>query len=213
MQVIGKIPLRLVETAIHFLSLSAHKFHGPKGVGALYIKAGARFLPSLIGGSHEGGRRAGTENVASIVGLGKAAERAGETIAEEGTRIGVMRDRFERILGERISGVTINGAQARRLSNTTSVSFEGVEAQAALMLLDRSGLCCSAGSACRTGSADASHVLKAMHLSDERARGTIRFSFGRFNSEADLAKACELLPEVIGKLRRLEAPLAPASAV
>ena len=213
-QVIGKIPLRLGETAIHFLSLSAHKFHGPKGVGALYIKAGARFLSSLIGGSHESGRRAGTENVASIVGLGKAAERAGETIAEEGTRIEVMRDRFERILGERIPGVTINGADARRLSNTTSVSFEGVEAQAALMLLDRSGLCCSAGSACRTGSADASHVLKAMHLSDERARGTIRFSFGRLNSEADLAKACELLPEMIAKLRRLEAPLArPASAV
>ena len=213
-QVIGKIPLRLRETAIHFLSLSGHKFHGPKGAGALYIKTGARFLSSLIGGSHESGRRAGTENVASIVGLGKAAERAGETIADEGTRIEVMRDRFERILGERIPGVTINGAGARRLSNTTSVSFEGVEAQAALMLLDRSGLCCSAGSACRTGSAEASHVLKAMHLSDERARGTIRFSFGRLNSEADLAKACELLAEMIAKLRRLEGPLArPASAV
>ena len=206
-QVIGKIALRLEETAISFLSLSAHKFHGPKGVGALYINKGSRFQPSLIGGSHEGGRRAGTENVASIVGLGKAAEVAGTKILEEQKRLGEMRDRFEAILLKRVPGTTINGVQATRLSNTTSVSFDGVESQAALMLLDRYGLCCSAGSACRTGSADASHVLKAMHLSEERARSTLRISFSRFNSEADLEGACELVPSVIDKLRKLQSPI------
>lgn len=206
-QVIGKIALRLEETAISFLSLSAHKFHGPKGVGALYINKGSRFQPSLIGGSHEGGRRAGTENVASIVGLGKAAEVAGTKILEEQKRLGEMRDRFEATLLKRVPGTTINGVQATRLSNTTSVSFDGVESQAALMLLDRYGLCCSAGSACRTGSADASHVLKAMHLSEERARSTLRISFSRFNSEADLEGACELVPSVIDKLRKLQSPI------
>jgi cysteine desulfurase len=211
-QVVGKIALRLQDTAISFLSLSAHKFHGPKGVGALYIKGGSRFQPSLIGGSHESGRRAGTENVASIVGLGKAAERAGEKIEEEQKRVGAMRDRFEGVITQTTCGATINGVHASRLSNTTSASFEGIESQAALMLLDRSGVCCSAGSACRTGSAEASHVLKAMHLSGERARGTIRFSFGRFNSERDLDRACELVPTVIEKLRKLQAPVGqPAS--
>ena len=212
-QVIGKMALRLPETAIHFLSLSAHKFHGPKGVGALYIRSGARFHPSLIGGSHESGRRAGTENVASIVGLGKAAERAGAGIAEEQKRVGAMRDRFERAMLATIPGTTINGAQALRLSNTTSVSFDGVESQAALMLLDRAGVCCSAGSACRTGSTEASHVLKAMHLSDERARCTLRFSFGRFNSEAELERACELVPNVIDKLRKLQSPIPQTAPV
>jgi cysteine desulfurase len=211
-QVVGKIALRLQDTAINFLSLSAHKFHGPKGVGALYIKGGSRFQPSLIGGSHESGRRAGTENVASIVGLGKAAERAGEKIEEEQKRVGAMRDRFEGVITQTTCGATINGVHASRLSNTTSASFEGIESQAALMLLDRSGVCCSAGSACRTGSAEASHVLKAMHLSGERARGTIRFSFGRFNSETDLERACELVPNAIEKLRKLQAPIGrPAS--
>ncbi len=202
-QVIGKIGLRLSETAIGFLSLSAHKFHGPKGVGALYIKGGTRFESSLLGGSQEAGRRAGTENVASIVGMGKAAERASQEIAEEQTRVGVMRDRFEAVLLEKIRGTTINGRQAMRLSNTTSVSFDGVESQAALLLLDRQGLCCSAGSACRSGSAEASHVLKAMHVTDERAQGTLRFSFGRFNTEADREEACLIVPRVVAKLRDL----------
>ena len=212
-QVIGKMDLRLRGTAIHFLSLSAHKFHGPKGVGALYIRSGARFQPSLIGGSHESGRRAGTENVASIIGMGKAAERAGQKIAEEQKRVAAMRDRFESAMTAKIPGTIVNGARADRLSNTTSVSFEGVESQAALMLLDRAGVCCSAGSACRTGSAEASHVLEAMHLSEERARSTLRFSFGRFNSEAELERACELVPSVIGKLRNLRSPVAQTAPV
>jgi cysteine desulfurase len=212
-QVVGKIALRLQDTVINFLSLSAHKFHGPKGVGALYVKGGSRFQPSLIGGSHESGRRAGTENVASIVGLGKAAERAGEKIGEEQKRVGAMRDRFESVITQRVGGATINGLRATRLSNTSSTSFEGIESQAALMLLDRSGVCCSAGSACRTGSAEASHVLKAMHLSGERARGTLRFSFGRFNSETDLERACELVPNAIEKLRKLQAPIGQPASV
>lgn len=202
-QVVGKIPLRLSQSALGFLSLSAHKFHGPKGVGALYIKEGTRFHPSLVGGSQEEGRRAGTENVASIIGMGKAAERAGEEIVEEQTRVGALRDRFEAALLEKVPGAVINGRLSPRLSNTTSVCFEDVEAQAVLLLLDREGLCCSAGSACRTGSAEASHVLKAMHLSDEGARGTLRFSFGRFNSEAEMEEACLIVPRVVAKLRNL----------
>jgi cysteine desulfurase len=151
--------------------------------------------------------------VASIVGLGKAAERAGEKIGEEQKRVGAMRDRFESVITQRVGGATINGFRATRLSNTTSASFEGIESQAALMLLDRYGVCCSAGSACRTGSAEASHVLKAMHLSGERARGTLRFSFGRFNSETDLERACELVPNAIEKLRKLQAPIGQPAPV
>ena len=205
-QVIGKMVLGVGKTAINLLSLSAHKFHGPKGVGALFIREGTRFHSSLIGGSHESGRRAGTENVASIVGLGKAAEIGGEKIVEEQKRVGALRDHFEKAMMQQVQGATINGARARRLSNTTSISFEGVESQAALLLLDRYGVCCSAGSACRTGAAEASHVLKAMHVNEERARGTLRFSFGRFNSETDLIQGTEIVSRVIGKLRSLAKP-------
>ncbi len=204
-QVVGKVPLRLGDTAINFLSLSAHKFHGPKGVGALYIKERTRFRPSMIGGAHEGGRRAGTENVASIVGLGKAAERAGECVLEEQVHAGVMRDRFEKAILDRLPDAGINGANAPRLTNTSSVSFAGIESQAALILLDRSGVCASAGSACKTGSGEASHVLRAMNVPDARVRGSLRFSFGRFNSESDLERASKTVPEVIEKLRALSA--------
>jgi cysteine desulfurase len=204
-QVVGKVPLRLRDTAINFLSLSAHKFHGPKGVGALYIKERSRFLPSMVGGSHESGRRAGTENVASIVGLGKAAERAGACMVEEQLRVGAMRDRFERAILDRLPDTGINGAKAPRLANTSSVSFPGVEAQAILMLLDRNKVCASAGSACKTGSAQASHVLRAMHVPEEKARGSLRFSFGRFNSESDLEGASKTVPDVVEKLRALSA--------
>ena len=193
----------LTGAAISSLALSAHKFHGPKGVGALYIKSGTRFEPSLIGGSHEGGRRAGTENVASIVGLGKAAERAREKLAEEEKRVRAMRDRFEAAILAAVPGTTVNGANAPRLCNTSNLSFAGIESQAALILFDRSGVCCSAGSACRTGAVDASHVLKAMHLNEERARGAVRFSFGRFNSDEDVTMAVETVPKVVSKLRSL----------
>ncbi|MEY2540509.1 MAG: cysteine desulfurase, partial [Verrucomicrobiota bacterium] len=161
-QVAGKIPIRLRHTAINFLSLSGHKFHAPKGVGALYINQRTRFSSSTIGGSHENGRRAGTENVASIVGLGKAAERATECFGEETTRVGGMRERFEKGILESVSNAIVNGAAATRLPNTSNISFDGIESQAALMLLDRHNICCSAGSACKTGSGEGSHVITAM---------------------------------------------------
>jgi cysteine desulfurase len=205
-QAIGKISVRLNESAISFLSLSAHKFHGPKGVGALYVSERSRFRPSMIGGSHENGRRAGTENVASIVGLGKAAERAGEYLVEEQKRAGAMRAEFERAIVQSVSEVTVNGAGAARLCNTANISFAGVESQAALLLLDRSGICCSAGSACKTGSQESSHVLRAMKIPEDYARGTVRFSFGRFNSETDLTQSIEIVPQVIAKLRSLASP-------
>ena len=211
-QVAGKIPIRLRDSGINFLSLSAHKFHGPKGVGVLYVNKRSRFRSSIIGGSHENGRRAGTENVASIVGLGKAAERAIAYLGEEATRVHAMRDRFEKGILETVTGASINGANADRLPNTSNVFFEGIESQAALMLLDRHQICCSAGSACRTGSGEGSHVLRAMHGRDERGRGSLRFSFGRFNSDADVEKALETIPQVIAKLRRLNSPVTAQTA-
>jgi cysteine desulfurase len=207
-QAVDKILIRLRDSPISFLSLSAHKLYGPKGVGALFVSKRCRFRPSIVGGGQEDGRRAGTENVASIVGLGKAAERAAESLAEEQKRVGAMRNRFESAVLDKVRDATLNGAKAPRLSNTSNISFDGVESQAAVILLDRHRLCCSAGSACRTGSTDASHVLRAMKLSDERARGSLRFSFGRFNTQSDLEQACKIVPQVIEKLRELSIPSA-----
>jgi cysteine desulfurase len=204
-QTAGKIPIELRETAITYLSISAHKFHGPKGVGALYVNRNARFRPSIIGGSQENGRRAGTENVASIVAMGKAAELALQNLREEETRVRALRDRFEQTITETIEGVSINGAGAQRLPNTSNVSFDGIESHAALMLLDRQRICCSAGSACKTGSGDGSHVLRAMHAED-RGQHSLRFSFGRFSTDADVDQAIEILPKVIAKLRGLSVP-------
>jgi cysteine desulfurase len=205
-QATGKIPMRLRDTAINFLSLSAHKFHGPKGVGTLYVRRGTRFSPLIAGGGQENGHRGGTENVASIVGLGKAAELALKYLAEGKCSIRSMRDRFEKSVLETISGVSVNGADASRLSNTSSLSFEGIESPAALLLLDRQGICCSAGSACRTGSQEASHVLRAMNPSADGARRSLRFSFGRFNTDAELDRAIEIVPKVIEKLSQRAAP-------
>ena len=201
-QAVAKVPIRLRNSGISFLSLSGHKFHGPKGIGALYVNRDVRFQPSIVGGGQEDGRRAGTENVASIVGLGKAAERAAESLPEK-TRVRTMRDRFENEILRLVNGATINGDRAQRLPNTCSISFPGIEASSALTLLDENRVCCSAGSACRTGSVDGSHVLRAMKLNADRVRGSLRFSFGRFNSDSDVEKACRIVPDVIGKLRGL----------
>jgi cysteine desulfurase len=209
-QAVAKIPVRLRDSGISFLSLSAHKFHGPKGVGALYASRNVPFRPSIVGGGQENGRRAGTENVASIVGLGKAAERAAECLAQEQTRGQALRDRFEVEILRNVSSAAINGDPASRLPNTSSISFVGIDSSAALPLFDRYGVCCSAGSACRTGSADGSHVLRAMKLHPDRVQGSIRFSFGRFNSEADVERAGRIVSEVISKLRRLSPATAPA---
>jgi cysteine desulfurase len=200
-QAVGKIPIRLRETAINFLSLSAHKFHGPKGVGALYVNGRARFNSLIAGGGQENGCRGGTENVAGIVGLGKAAELAAKYLAEGKCSVRSMRDRFEKAILESVSGASVNGAGALRIPNTSSFSFEGIESPAALLLLDRHRICCSAGSACRTGSQEASHVLRALNPNGDGARRSLRFSFGRFNTEAEIDRAIEIVPKVIEKLR------------
>jgi len=211
-QATGKIPMRLRNTAINFLSLSAHKFHGPKGVGALYVNRRTRFSPLIAGGGQENGRRGGTENVASIVGLGKAAELAAKYLADGKCSIQSMRDRFEKAVLETVSGASVNGAGAPRIPNTSSLSFEGIESSAALLLLDRHGICCSAGSACRAGSQEASHVLHAMNPNGDGARRSLRFSFGRFNTDAQIDRAIGIVPKVIEKLRATAAPRAVAAA-
>ena len=205
-QATGKIPMRLRDSPINFLSLSAHKFHGPKGVGALYVSRQTRFSPLIAGGGQENGRRGGTENVASIIGLGKAAEVALKYLAEGKCNVRSMRDRFEKSVLEAVNGTSVNGAGATRLPNTSSLLFEGIESPSALLLLDRQGLCCSAGSACRTGSQEASHVLRAMNPSSDGARRSLRFSFGRFNTDAQIDRAIEVVPNVIEKLRQSAAP-------
>src|SRR5438270_386854 len=177
------------------------------------VEHSAAFRPSLIGGSQENNRRAGTENVASIVALGKAAECAMGALADEETRVRALRDRFETSVLETVPGSSVNGGRAARLPNTTNLSFAGIQADAALMLLDRERICCSAGSACRTGSLESSRVLRAMKVSDENARGSMRFSFGRFNAEAEVDKAVEILAHVIAKMRALSpAARAPETA-
>ena len=212
-QATGKIPMRLRDSPINFLSLSAHKFHGPKGVGALYVSRQTRFSPLIAGGGQENGRRGGTENVASIVGLGKAAELAFKYVAEDKCNIRSMRDRFEKSVLGAVSGASVNGAGAARLPNTSSLSFEGIESASALLLLDRQGICCSAGSACRTGSQEASHVLRAMNPSSDGARRSLRFSFGRFNTDAQIDRAIEMVPKVIEKLRQSAAPAPVTTAL
>ena len=204
-QAIGKLPVDLAKLPVHFLSLSGHKLHASKGVGALYVNRKSRFQPLLVGGPQEGGRRAETDNVASIVGLGKAAELAVATLEEENTRVRTLRDRFETTLLAELEDVVVNGDPTARLPNTSNLAFGGVDAQAILLKLDQEGVCCSLGSSCTTGSVEPSHVLRAMHLTNERARSSLRFSFGRFNSEAELDKVLEIIPRTIRKLRQLSA--------
>jgi cysteine desulfurase len=212
-QATGKTPMRLRDSPINFLSLSAHKFHGPKGVGALYVNRRTRFRPLVAGGGQENGRRGGTENVASIVGLGKAAELALSYLAEGKCNIRSMRDRFEKSVLEAVRGASVNGAGADRIPNTASFSFDGIESSAALLLLDQQGICCSAGSACRTGSEEASHVLRAMNPSGDDARRSLRFSLGRFNTKAQLDRAIEVVPRAIEKLRQTGVPTPVATAL
>jgi cysteine desulfurase len=202
-QAVGKIPLHLAESKINFLSLSGHKLHCPKGVGVLYVNRRTKFAPYLIGGSQENGKRAGTQNVAGIVGLGKACEVAGENLGHEKKVVRKLRDDFEHGVLTQVEGAQVNGDTVHRLPNTTSLAFEGIDSEGALMLLDQHHLCCSSGSACTTGSVHASHVLKAMGFSDERARASLRFSFSRFNTSTEVQKALEILPKVISKLRRV----------
>jgi cysteine desulfurase len=200
-QAAGKIAIDVKELAVDFLSLSAHKLHAPKGVGVLYVKRHTKYQPYIMGGGQERGRRGGTENVANIVGFGRAAELAMPGLAEESTRVRALRDRLETEILERIPGSSRNGPAEPRLPNTSNVSFRGVEAEGILMLLDQANLYASSGSACTTGSLDPSHVLTAMGCSATRARASVRFSLGRYNTAADVDYLVSCLPSVIEKLR------------
>ncbi len=202
-QTIGKIPVKLADMPVSFLSLSGHKLHAPKGVGVLYASRRVKYAPFITGGSQENGRRAGTENVTHIVALGKACEIAAKNIEHEATAVRAMRDAFENGVLAAIPGAIVNGDRVNRLPNTTSIAFPGVESEAMLMLLDQRGICCSAGSACTTGQHEPSHVLRAMGCDDTRARGTLRFSFGRFNTMEQVSQALAVLPEVVEKIRRV----------
>jgi cysteine desulfurase len=202
-QAVGKIDIDLRRIPINFLSLSGHKLHAPKGVGALYINRKTRFNPYIIGGGQENKKRGGTENTASIVGLGKAAEIASAALRDENTRVKALRDRFEQGILGAVPSVQVNGHRSRRLPNTSNLAIEGIDSEGMLMLLDQKGLCCSAGSACTAGSLEPSHVLRAMGYSTDRARGSLRFSFGRFNSEAEIDQALRIIPNAVEKLRSM----------
>jgi cysteine desulfurase len=200
-QAVGKIPIDLQSGGIQFLSLSGHKLHAPKGVGVLYVNRRTRFNPFLIGGSQEQKRRGGTHNTASIVALGKAAELAAEYLPEEAARVKNLRDEFEQQVTARIAGVQINGDREHRLPNTANIAIEGADSEGLLMLLDQKGVCCSAGSACTAGSLEPSHVLKAMGFSTERARASLRFSFGRFNTAHEVSSAADILATAVDRVR------------
>ena len=202
-QVAGKLPLQMKQADIQFLSLSGHKLHCPKGVGALYINRKTRFSPFLVGGSQENGKRGGTQNVASIVGFGKACELAATTLQADAEHVRVLRDHFEgRVLAE-VTGASINGDPVHRLPNTTNRALANIDSEALLLLLDEQGVCCSAGSACTSGSVHPSHVLKAMGHSDTHARSSLRFSFSKFNSLAETDRAVAALLKAVAKIRAL----------
>jgi cysteine desulfurase len=200
----GKIDLRHVAASdIDFLSMSGHKLHAPKGVGVLYAKKRTKVVPYVIGGGQERGKRGGTENVASIIGLGRAAELALEKLSDEQTRVRAMRDHFEEALLERLPHLYINGKRDQRLPNTSNIAFDFVEAEAILLKLDLQGICASSGSACTTGSLDPSHVLSAMGLTPARARSCVRFSFSHYNTEAEIKYALKVIPPMIEGLRAM----------
>lgn len=202
-QAAGKVPMNMSESEIDMLSISGHKLHAPKGVGVLYVRRGVRFRPFIIGGHQEKGRRGGTENVASIIGLGKACELARKGMAEEIAHVKKLRDRLETGIAERIPAIRINGDKSSRLPNTSSISFEYIEGEAILLLLDQHGICASSGSACTTGSLEPSHVLRAMGLPYTAAHGTLRFSFSRYNTVEEVDRIIEVLPSVISTLRKM----------
>lgn len=199
-QAAGKVPINLSELGAQYVSLSAHKLCAPKGVGALYVNRRARYTP-LLRGSQEESKRGGTQNVASIVAFGKASELALKSLPTHPERIRALRDRFEQTLINTVEGVRRNGADEPRLPNTSNLTFTAIEAETALLLFDKEGLCCSAGSACSSGSINPSHVLTAMGVTRDEARASLRFSLGRTTTEADIDRALEIIPRIVGKLR------------
>jgi cysteine desulfurase len=202
-QVAGKIPINVKTLPVDMLSLSGHKLHAPKGIGILYVRKGTRFYPYIIGGHQERGRRAGTENVASIVGLGKACEIATKNITQEISYLSHLRDKLEKALIQRCPDVRINGDVTSRLPNTTNLSFEYVEGEAILLRLNEYGICASSGSACTSGSLEPSHVLRSMGVPFTAIHGSIRFSLSRYNTEAEIDRVIEVMPQIIMNLRQL----------
>lgn len=202
-QAVGKIPLNLSKTAIDMLSISGHKLHAPKGIGVLYVRKGTRFSPFLIGGHQEKGRRGGTENTPSIIGLGKACELAARNMEAENTRVKRLRDKLENELLRRVANSRVNGDRENRLPNTSNISFEFVEGEAILLMMDEFGICASSGSACTSGSLQPSHVLRAMGVPFTMAHGSIRFSLSVYNTEEEIDFVIEKLPPIIETLRKL----------
>lgn len=202
-QAVGKIAIDLAKMDIDFLSISGHKLHAPKGVGVLYIKRGTLFVPFMAGGHQEHGRRGGTENVASIVGLGRACELAEEKMAEENSRVKKLRDRLEESLLASIPKSMLNGHKTNRLPNTANISFEYVEGEAILLHMNQRGICASSGSACTSGSLEPSHVLRAMGVPFTAAHGSIRFSLSVYNTEEEIDMVIGSMPTIIENLRKL----------
>jgi cysteine desulfurase len=200
-QAVGKIPIDLKATQIDFLSLSGHKLHGPKGIGALYIRKGTQFAPFVRGGHQERARRGGTENTPGIVGLGAAAELARSRLQEDAAHIAALRDRLERGLTGRIGQCRVSGDIDNRLVNTSNIAFSDIEGEAVLTHLDRAGIAASTGSACTAGSTEPSHVLRAMNIPEEALHGAVRFSLSRENSIEEVDVVLETLPGIVAKLR------------
>jgi len=199
----GKVAIDVGAMKVDLLSLSGHKMYAPKGVGALYVRCGTRIQQLMYGGHHQRGFRPGTENVAGIVGLGKAAEIARASMAADAERVGRLRDELERGLLARVADARVNGAAEARSPNTTNITFDGIEGEALLIALDLKGLACSTGAACSSGAVEPSHVLTAIGLSAEEARGSLRFSLGRHTTTEEVAFALELIPTAVAKLREL----------
>jgi len=202
-QAIGKIPVDMKNSAIDMLSLSGHKLHAPKGIGALYIRKGTRFSPFLIGGHQEKGRRGGTENTAGIIALGKACDLASTNMEIENTRVKQLRDRLENEIRVRIPNSRTNGNPSNRLPNTTNISFEFVEGESILLMMDEFGISASSGSACTSGSLQPSHVLRAMGVPFTMSHGSIRFSLSIYNSDEEIDFVIEKLPPIIERLRQM----------
>ncbi len=202
-QAVGKIPLNLTDSPIDMLSLSGHKLHAPKGIGALYVKKGTRLAPFMQGGHQESGRRAGTENVPGIAGLGKACELAARNIEDENNRVKALRDKLETAILKICPDCMVNGDVENRLPNTSNISFEYIEGESILLMLDKFGICASSGSACTSGSLEPSHVLRAMGIPFTAAHGSIRFSLSCYNTEQEVDFAIEKIPPVINRLREL----------
>ncbi len=202
-QAVGKIPLNLSESRIDLLSLSGHKLHAPKGVGALYVRKGTRLSSFMLGGHQEAGRRAGTENVPGIVGLGKACELAAQNIEAENSEVKRLRDKLENAILKTCPDCRVNGDPENRLPNTTNISFEYIEGEAILLMLDKYGICASSGSACSSGSLEPSHVLRAMGVPFTAAHGSIRFSLSRYNTEDEIDYTIKKIPQIVNRLREL----------